>query len=129
MKKWPQMIICLALAGFGGCMGPQQAAGGVAPAPKPEVAEKERLAPALELEVRGVNGIMEAHFKNNTRKEVGVMLGNVRMKLKPDQAGKLPVAKVEKLQVFDFVDGVGARIRFETMLSPMAGRRRFLAPN
>ena len=131
MRKLLRIFICLTLGGFGGCMEVKKAAGGAAPAPKPKVADQRQVAPALEMEIRGVNGMMEAHFANNARREVGVLVGNNMLRLKPGQAGKLPVPKHERLRIYDFVDdgnGTQARIWFETTIFPKAAKRRFVTP-
>lgn len=131
MKSVPQVLICLILGAFCGCALPRQAEAENVPVPKPKAADRGQVAPALDMEIRRVNGIMEAHLANNTRREVGVLVGNNRLRLKPGQVGSLAVPKVEKLQICEFVDdgnGMKSRIFVETMISPKVGNRRFLAP-
>jgi hypothetical protein len=131
MRKMPQILLCLTLGAFSGCEQPQQVEATVVPAPKPKVADQGQVAPSLEMEIRRVNGMMEAHFTNNTRREVGVLVGNSRLRLKPGQAGKLPVLKNEKLLICYFVDdGNGAKPRMflESVISPKDGKRRYLLP-
>lgn len=131
MRKVLLVLICLTLGVFSGCTLPQQAEAAVVPDPMPKAADQGQVAPALDMEKRRVNGKMEAHFTNNTRREVGVLVGSNMLRLKPGQVGSLPVPKFEKLLICDFVDdgnGMQARMFCETMISPKVGKGRYLPP-
>ena len=101
------------------------------PAPQQNAAKKKKVAPSLAMDIRNVNGKLEAQFTNNTPNEVGVALGKKVLRLKSGKSGSLAVPIVENLKIYDFErDGKGLkpRLRVSTMIAPQVGKRQFLSP-
>ena len=125
------MAFPIVLCGFALLVGAVPGQVVAPPAPQQNVGNEQKVALALVMEIREVNGRMEARFTNNTPDEVGVVLGKRGLRLKPGKSGTLAVPKVEELKIYDFGEEGKERkprLRVAAMIAPQVGERQFLGP-